>query len=80
MSQMDVQRFLQEQYELDPNKWFRVKDIQEGLAEKGKSNGVLKGVANDLYMLMRFGDIKWRGVGVWKHYKEFQANPEKKEG
>lgn len=67
--------FLKEQRDIDPHRWFRVKDIQDGLAKKGLSNGVLKGVSNDLYMLMRFGDIKWRGVGIWKHYKEFQANP-----
>lgn len=73
MSQMDCLRFLQEQKKLYPEKWFRVKDVQEGLLQKGLSNGVLKGVSNDLFRLMRCGDVEWRGVGVWKHYKEFRA-------
>jgi len=79
MSQMDVANFLTEQRKIDENKWFRVKDIQQALADKGKSNGVLKGVSNDLYMLMRYGDIEWRGVGIWKHYKEFRALPKEKQ-
>lgn len=79
MSQDDVHDFLKEQRKLDENKWFRVKDIQDALREKGLSEGVLKGVSNDLYMLMRFGDIEWRGVGIWKHYKEFRALPKEKQ-
>lgn len=73
MSQMDCLRFLQEQKKLNPERWFRVKDVQEGLLAKGLTNGVLKGVANDLFQLMRCGDVEWRGVGAWKHYKEFRA-------
>ena len=73
MSQMDCLRYLQEQKKQYPEKWHRVKDVQEGLQQKGLSNGVLKGVANDLFQLMRCGDVEWRGVGAWNHYKEFRA-------
>lgn len=77
---MDCLRFLQEQRMADPDRWFRVKDVQEGLKDKGKSNGVLKGVSSDLLRLAVCGDLECRGIGYWKHYKEFRAKKAKKEG
>lgn len=65
--------FLQEQRKLDPDRWFRVKEIQEGLAEKGLGNGTVKNVPQHLFALIRWGDIEWRGVGIWQHHKEFRA-------
>lgn len=76
MSQEDCQIFLQEQRKKHPNKWFRVKDIQEGLKQKGLGNGTLKNVPQALYKLMRWGDIEWKGVGIWKHHKEFRGKKE----
>ena len=73
MSQQDCLDFLKERKDVDPHKWFTVKEIQEGLKQKGFGNGTIKNVTNDLYMLMRFGDVLWRGVGIWKHHKEFKA-------
>lgn len=65
--------FLKEQRKKNPDKWFRVKDVQEGLAKAGKGNGSIKTVPQCLYNLIRWGDIEWRGIGFWKHYKEFRA-------
>lgn len=73
MSQQDVLEWLVEQRCTDCDKWFRVKDIQEGLKEKGLGNGTIKGVANDLLCLTACGDIVMRNVGLWNSYKEFRA-------
>lgn len=73
MSQMDCLDFLREQRKENPDKWFRVKDVQDALREQGKGNGTLKGVASDLLILTNCSDISMRGIGVWKHYKEFRA-------
>lgn len=73
MGQTDVWHFLLDQKKKDPNRWFRVCDVQEALRKKGFGNGTIRGVSNDLLVLANFGDIKMRGIGAWKHYKEFQA-------
>jgi hypothetical protein len=73
VSQQDCLDYLKEEKKANPERWLMVKDIQDGLKQKGLGNGTLRNVANDLYMLMRFGDIEWRGIGVWKHHKEFRA-------
>lgn len=72
MSQQDVLDYLKDMIEVSDS-WFRVKHIQNGLKERGFGNGVLKGVSDDLVALASFGDIEWRGVGIWSHYKEFRA-------
>ena len=55
-----------------PEAWLTMKDIKDALKEKGKSNGSLHGVANDVYKLAAFGFIEVRGVGLWKHYNTFK--------
>lgn len=69
MSQEDCLSWLEKQ---DPKKWFRVKDVQEGLKQTGLGNGTINNVPKHLLILTNWGYIKMRGVGVWKHYKEFQ--------
>lgn len=73
MSQQDIYDWLKERKKKEPDRWWRVKEIQEGLAEMGKGNGTLKNVPQHLFSLMRWGDIEWRGVGIWQHHKEFRA-------
>lgn len=75
MSQTDCLEWLQKQ---DPDKWFRVKHVQDGLASEGKGNGTIRGVSHDLMRLTLFNDLEMRGVGTWKHYKEFRFK--RKEG
>lgn len=72
MSQQDCLEWLQEQHKSNPDKWFRVKDVQDGLREQGKGNGTIKNVSQHLFCLISWGDIEWRGIGAWKHYKEFR--------
>lgn len=72
MSQQNCIDFLEEQRKFS-KKWFRVSDVVAGLKDQGFSNGVLKGVGNDLMILASMGCIQCRGIGVWKHYKEFRA-------
>ncbi len=55
MSQQDCFDFLNAQKKCNPEKWFRVKDVQEGLKNQGKGNGTLKGVGNDLLILTTWG-------------------------
>lgn len=73
MTQQDVHDWLLEQKKLNPDKYFRVKEIQEGLQAIGKGNGTVKNVPQHLFALMRWGDIEWKGVGIWQHHKEFRA-------
>jgi len=73
VSQQDCLDWLKEQYKLDPAGWFRVKDVQEGLRSMGAGNGTVKNVAVHLLKLRNCGDIQMRGIGAWKHYKEFKA-------
>lgn len=69
MSQDDCLGWLKEQKK---NEWFRVKDVQDGLRLQGKGSGTIKNVATHLLILTNWGEVKMRGVGVWKHYKEFK--------
>jgi len=72
MSQQDCLEWLREQHKSSPEKWFRVKEIQEGLRNQGKGNGSIKNVGVHLLKLRACGDIRMRGVGFWEHYKEFK--------
>lgn len=73
MSQQDCLEWLQEQKKIDSDRWFRVKEVQEGLRQQGKGNGSIKNVATHLLKLRNCGDLKMRGVGLWEHYKEFKS-------
>lgn len=73
MSQQDCLDWLKEQHRKNPDRWFRVKEVQAGLARKGKGNGTIKNVSVHLLKLRNWGDIQMRGVGGWKHYKEFKV-------
>lgn len=68
MSQDDVLEVLRAR----PETWLSMKDIKEALKAKGKSNGILHGVPNDVYKLASFGFIDARGRGLWDHVKEFR--------
>lgn len=72
MGQKEVLDFLNEQRELNDN-WFKVADIRIALEKKGYSNGCIKGLFNSLYKLASFNIIEVRGIGLWKHHKEFRA-------
>lgn len=73
MGQQDCLDYLMEQVRKNPEKWHRIKDVQEGLRKRGLGNGSIKMVGSHLLKLTNCGDIAMRGVGVWKHYKEFKA-------
>lgn len=73
MSQQDCLNFLTDQKKKNPDKWFRVKHVQEGLRKRGLGNGTCKNVASHLLKLTVCGDIQMRGIGAWEHYKEFKA-------
>ena len=77
MSQADVLQFLRDMRDQNDG-WYRVKDIQPGLSERAFSNGVLRGVSDDLISLMVTSEVEWKGIGIWNHYKTFRAL-EKKE-
>lgn len=57
----------------ESNKWHTLKEIKEEMINEGYSEGYVRGVSSDLLRLTMFNFIKMRGVGVWKHHKEFQA-------
>lgn len=76
MSQQDCLDFLRAMRESDPNKWFRIKEVQEALREKGLGNGTIKKVGSHLYKLAVCGDLDVRGIGIWEHYKEFRYSKE----
>jgi len=73
MGQAEVLQFLQEQKRKNPDQWFKATEIKDALLERGCTNGQVKNVYNNLFRLMVFKQINWRGVGAWKHYKIFQA-------
>lgn len=56
-----------------PHAWFRVKDVQEGLRSLGLGEGSVRNAPGQLLKLTQCGDVRIRGVGFWKHYKEFKA-------
>lgn len=64
-----------DQYKTNPKKWYRIKDIQEGLKLKGFGNGTIKNVGSHCYKLAVSNFISVKGVGVWKHYKKFRHIP-----
>lgn len=72
MSQADVLEFL-ETMRIRTDEYFTATEIRNCLKDNGHSNGVLKGVSSDLVALASFGFIEWKGVGVWKHHKEFRG-------
>lgn len=72
MSQQDCFDWLKEQHEVSPYRWFRVKDVQQGLEAKGLGNGTIQNVSTHLLKLSLCDDVLMRGVGIWEHYKEFK--------
>lgn len=74
MTQQDCLDWLLTQHKKNPYRWFRVKDVQQGLLKGGKGNGTIKNVPSHLLKLTQNNDIQMRGVGLWKHYKEFKVN------
>jgi len=73
MSQDDIIKFLSKQRKINNHRFFSVQEIKKGLKEEGKSNGVIRGVSNDLFKLTLYGMIEWRGKGIWYHQKLFRA-------
>lgn len=72
MGQDEVLNYLIEKRELS-EEFFTARDIQMGLKDKGFSNGVISGVHTDLYKLISFKIIEWKGKGLWNHRKLFRA-------
>jgi len=72
MGQREVIKFLEDKRSINED-WFAVVDVEKGLKDRGFSNGVIKGVCNDLYKLAAFNLIQWKGEGIWKHRKVFRA-------
>lgn len=73
MSQQDVFDFLESMRKINGDRWFRASEIRDALAQLGFSNGVLKGVSDDIVALASYGLIDYKGVGVFNHHKEFRA-------
>ena len=72
MGQQEARQFLEKERESHDN-WFRIGEIRNALIHRGVSNGGIKGLASDLYKLATFNVIQVKGVGLWKHHKEFRA-------
>lgn len=72
MGQYEVEQYLKKQREENPDKWFTIKEIKEGL-EGTASPTTLKNIHSHLFRLSQFGYIKVKGVGLWDHHKEFQG-------
>lgn len=73
MGQQECLDWLKDQKKTNPNKWFRTKDVVEGMKEKGLGVGTLRKTGVYLFKLAVCNDIDVRGVGFWEHYKEFRA-------
>lgn len=72
MGQYEVLDFLRNKRK-EGKEWFTARDIQEALKKKKYSYGVQKGVYDDVYKLVAFGQIQYKGEGVWNHKKLFRA-------
>ena len=73
MAQRDVIKFLSDMRAMGNDNYFTVKEVQRGLKERGFGNGVIFGVSNDLFKLALFGQLEWKGKGIWAHQKLFRA-------
>ena len=72
MGQTEVLIFLKEQRKISDN-YFTVRQIKDGLVTKGFTKNYVNGVASDVYRLACFNQIQVRGIGAWRHHKEFRA-------
>lgn len=72
MGQRDVLKFLQDMRAMSPKFW-TVKEVQSGLKARGHGNGAIRGVSDDLFKLACFGQVEWRGKGIWHHQKLFRG-------
>jgi hypothetical protein len=72
MGQQEVLEFLKEE-RLKSDNWFKVKDIKQGLIAKGHTKNYVRGVPSDLLRLACFNQIQVRGIGAWRHHKEFRG-------
>lgn len=52
------------------DEWFTASRIRMELKENGND---CPGIHNDLMKLAQFKFIQWRGMGLWKHRKEFRG-------
>lgn len=58
----------------ESDSWFTATQIFNELREKGKtSKHMNSGKYDDLYKLTAFGQIQFKGEGLWKHTKLFRA-------
>lgn len=73
MGQLDVLQWLINRRVKGDHKFHTIKEIQKGLADKGLSNGAIKGVGVDLYRLNSTGYVDYKGRGIWKHRKYFRV-------
>jgi len=76
MSQADVIKWLALQRTKGNHNFFFGCDVVRGLKEMGCSNGILKGVYDDLLKLTCKGFIECRGVGILNHKKTFRLKKE----
>lgn len=68
MGQEEVLAFLKAK-RIESDSWFNAKEVRQGLKDKGASNGVLKGVYDDLFRLGCFKRIEVKGIGFLRQYK-----------
>lgn len=72
MGQQEVLNLLKE-YRKQSDNWFTIRQIKNGLIEGGSSKNYTNGVPGDLLKLASFNFVQVRGIGAWRHHKEFRA-------
>jgi hypothetical protein len=73
MSQQEILDYLELEYVKDKDKWHSAVDIKNGLKDKGLCNGFTHRGYDDLYKLMVYNLVEYKGEGLFNHRKLFKA-------
>lgn len=71
MGQAEAYKFLVEQRKKNDD-WFPVSEIEEALKDCG-CNNTDKKIYGNLFQLVKFNMIEFKGEGLWQHRKLFRA-------
>ena len=74
MGQVDVFFWLRNQRQSGDQRYFTVKQVQDGLRNQGKTNGTILGVRGDLLQLERMGYIEVSGYDEKKPWRDWQRS------
>ena len=73
MGQQEVYEFLKKEREKTEG-WFTINDIINGLKQNGANCCTLqKNVRDDVFKLVAFKQIEFKGLGIWEHNKVFRC-------